>query len=232
MDKLYKRSSAWLLCAALGAAVPAAHAIDPMIVQPMYGVIGANNALNSFGKHWQRQHAHATAPRSAAVNTVIAYREPALAPATLAAAYPVAQRAQAERSLGEVLQQYHALEDRLGIPRYDLAGAVAAFVAGNYMVMRDVTVPDEDFKVLVKQLRQTVASAPEFQRASAADRQLMYEELAIVGLSMAVTHQAMQPTMDAATREKAQSAARGYLQRFLGADAERLRITAAGLSLA
>jgi hypothetical protein len=221
----------WLAIGATIVAMPIVRADNPMNYTPMFGVIGANNTMSFFGKHLYGQHRGAAGTEEKQASTVIAYHEPALAPAALAESYPPAQRDQAERSLRQVLQSYHELEDRLGVPRHDLAGAVAAYIAGNYMVLRDQTVPDEDFKAMVRQLRDIVATTPEFRSASPEDRQMLYEQLAIIGTSMAVAHQALQKKMDAATRAQAQRAARSYLERFLGVDPDRLQITRSGLTL-
>ncbi|WP_325479986.1 DUF6683 family protein [Piscinibacter sp.] len=162
-----------------------------------------------------------------------------LAPATsrgttaardLAARYPAAQRAQIERAFVDSLAAYRQIETKLGIPGNDVAGAVAAFVAGSYMAYRDVDVPDERFKRLVDQLRGVLAANRAFAQASAAEKRDTYEQLAIVGTFMAVTRLALkQQPPDAAVAANFRQAAKANLEQFLKTDADRVAIDERGL---
>ena len=147
----------------------------------------------------------------------------------LAAHYPAAQRGQAERAFVQVLDGYRQIESRFGIPRNDLAGAVAAFLAGSYMAYNDVDFPDENFKPLVSQLRRIIASNPEFQRASNAEKQEMYEQMAILGTSLALTRDALKQQPNAQIASNIRQAGKGYLEQFLKTDADRVQITSGGL---
>lgn len=149
----------------------------------------------------------------------------------LAAAYPEAARAQAEAVFRDLLRQYGNLEQRFGIPPRDLGGAIAALLAGSYMAYRGVDFPDEHFKPLVAQMQTMVASNPEFDSVSEADRQYTYDQLAALGMFMATTQMALQQRPNEALSAKMRSAAKGYLEQLLKADAQRVQITATGLSL-
>lgn len=147
----------------------------------------------------------------------------------LAARYPAAQRGQIERAFNEAFAGYHNLEAKFGIPRHDVAGAVAAFVAGNYMAYRDVDFPDEQFLPLVAQLRSVLASNPVFTRASAADKRQLYEQMAIVGTFMAVTREAFKRNPNPQAERNFRQAAQANLEQFLKTDANRLQISDSGL---
>ncbi|HEU0035603.1 MAG TPA: DUF6683 family protein [Kofleriaceae bacterium] len=155
-----------------------------------------------------------------------------IAPKLLAASYPDAARAQAERVFATLLEQYHAVETQLGIEKFDLAGALAAFIAGNYMAARDVDVSDRAFGALVTQLRGSLATAPQFRDLPAQRRQEVYERLAILGMHVVATRMALQQRPDPKLREALQRAARGYLQELARLDADRMTIDERGLVVA
>lgn len=150
-------------------------------------------------------------------------------PAKLAAHYPASQRQHVERTFSQVLDGYHQIESQFGIPRNDLAGAVAAFLVGSYMAYHDTDFPDEHFKPLVAQMRRTIAGNPEFQRASNAEKQEMYEQMAILGTSLALTRDALKQKPNAQIASNIRQAGKGYLEQFLKTDADRVQITSAGL---
>jgi hypothetical protein len=153
-------------------------------------------------------------------------------PQKLAASYPADRRAEAQRLFSTLLQKYRGeMEPKLGIPRNDLAGAVAAFLAGNYMAYRNVDFPDEYFKPLMVQMRQIITSNAAFAKASNSEKQEMYEQMAILGMLMASTQMALQQKSHPQAAASTRQAAKGYLEQFLKTDADRVRITAQGLAL-
>jgi hypothetical protein len=200
----------------------------PQVMAPM--VMG-NMATENL-RLLNEQHAKgATArPRADAISTVVPAAGTSNAPQRLAARYPSAQRPQIEHAFRESLAGYHQLEDKLGIPRNDAAGAVAAYVAGSYMAYRDVSLPDEHFKQLVEQMRTLLAGNKAFQRASNAEKREMYEQMAIIGTFMAVTRESLkrQPSQ-AQYAENVKQAAKANLEQFLKTDANRVEINDRGL---
>ncbi len=149
----------------------------------------------------------------------------------LAETYPAGQREEARRTFSELLDGYRSIEQRFDIPAGELAGAVAAFVAGSLMAYRDTGFPDASFGPLVEQMRAVLAATPELAAASPLQIQESYEQMAILGMFMATTQMALKERPDPALRVRLQAAARGYLEQFLKTDAERLQITATGLGL-
>jgi len=152
-------------------------------------------------------------------------------PERLASQYPAASRAEAERVFRELLQRYGQLEQRFGLEKGDVAGSVAAFIAGNYMAYHNSGFPDENFLPLVNQMRTVLANNPEFQQASPQARQETYEQMALVGMLMATGQMALARQPNPQALANMQSAAKGYLEQFLKTDADRLQLTAQGLSI-
>jgi hypothetical protein len=159
-----------------------------------------------------------------------AFVEPTM-PAKMATSYPSTSQMEARRVFGELLVGYAKLEQQFGIPKHDIAGSVAAFVAGSYMAYRDIDFPDEHFKPLVAQMRQIIGSNPDFAKASNAEKQEMYEQMAILGMFMATTQMALKEKPNPQIAANMRQAAKGYLEQFLKTDADRVQITAQGLVL-
>jgi hypothetical protein len=150
---------------------------------------------------------------------------------TLAGAYPPTSRAQAQRVFEELLAGYRKIEQRFQIPPRDLAGATAAFIAGSYMGYRNVDFPDASFPPLVAQMRGLLADVPGVRGASDAQKQEMYEMMAILGMFMATTQMALKQQPDPKAEAAMRQAAQGYLEQFLKTDAQRVQIGAQGVVL-
>ncbi len=148
---------------------------------------------------------------------------------SLASSYPPGQRARVEGLFKELLAGYHKIALQFGIPRNDVGGAVAAFLAGSYMAYRDVNVPEENYLALVHQMRLVLASNGEFLRTSDAQKQDLYEQMAILGTYMALTRDALKQRPDPQVARNMQRAAKGYLEQLLKTDAERVHLTRSGL---
>jgi hypothetical protein len=175
-----------------------------------------------------RPSVSATVPVSAA--TAVAPRRPS-APRLMAAAYPEARRAEVERTFVQLLGSFESIERQFGLPRYDVAAAAAAFVAGSHMGYRHTGFPDRHFSALVDQMRTLLSADAGFRHASAGAKQDMYEHLAILGMLMAGTQMSLARRPDAAAEAAMREAAQQYLEAFLKTDAERVQIGAHGLGL-
>lgn len=162
-------------------------------------------------------------------STVLQQKASPILPGKLAAEYPAHIRKEAHHTFSELLVGYTKIEQQFKIPSSDVAGAVAAFIAGSYMAYRDVDFPDERFPPLVRQIRTVIQSQPEFAKATAIQKQEMYEQMAIIGMFMATTRMALQERPNPQLTANLRQAAKGYLEQFLKADADKVRITAQGL---
>ena len=144
---------------------------------------------------------------------------------------PPAQRAPAASVFRELLVKYRALERQFGIAPRDVAGAVAAYVAGCHMAYHNAPFPDAHFKPLVKQMQRTLAANPAFARVSAPELAQVYDEMALGGMLMATAQLANQAKPDPGAVASLRKAAGQQMQQFLGAEPDRVHISAAGLSL-
>ncbi len=174
-------------------------------------------------------------PRATMTATTVGTVTPSM-PAKLAATYPATARVEVQRVFTKLLDDYRSkIEPTFAIPKNDIAGSIAAFVAGSYMAFHNADFPDENFKPLVNQIRTIISKNTEFSQATEAEKQEMYEQMAILGMYMAGTQMALkkQPDHPQAAQIKAnmRQAAKGYLEQFLKTDADRVQITANGLTL-
>lgn len=206
-----------------GAPMSSFLATSALIQQSAANTVAASARSSAKGR--------AVPAKTATGTSVFAPTSPPLAPKALAAGYPAAVRADAEKFFQQALEGYHKIESQFGLARYDMAGATAAFIAGNYSAYRQEPFPDAYFQPLVRQMRGALTSTPALSQAKASERQEMYEQLAILGTYMALTQQALARSPDPALQQRTKDAARTYLQQFLKEDPERLRITASGLEI-
>jgi hypothetical protein len=167
----------------------------------------------------------AHAPR---VNTTVPARV-AQVPKAMAAQYPARDRARMEQTFSDLLTGYAKIEKQFGLPQRDLAGAVAAFVAGSYMGYHGTDFPDRQFLPLVEQMRSIIAAEPAYAAASPAARQEMYEHLTILGMFAANAQMALKQQPNPQTAARMRQACKTYLERFLKTDADRVLITDQGL---
>ena len=150
----------------------------------------------------------------------------------LAARFPVAQRPHMEQVFRRCMDVYAQLEKKLGLPERDMAGSLAAFLVGNYMVLNDVDVPDNAFRNVARQLRDQAAMQASLRRVDAAQLRNLYEQTAMMGTFMALARrsekQNPQPP-DAAARIR--DTARANLEAVLRMPPARLSISDTGLGV-
>jgi hypothetical protein len=154
-----------------------------------------------------------------------------IAPAKLARAYPQDARTKAEQVFGQTLEAYHKIEAQFGLRRNDLAGALAAFVAGNYSAYRNEAFPDRLFKPLVQQMQGVLHSTGTLEKIGVAEKQELYENLAILGTYMAMTREALQKSPNDKVAANMKTAARGNLTQALKLDPDRMQLTEQGLAV-
>lgn len=189
-----------------------------------------NSTLNRIVDQSAKRKGAATA---AAATIVVRDRSGQSAtPARLAASYPPSSRAEAEKVFRAMLAGYGQLERQFGIPANDLAGALAAFLAGSYMAFHKSELPDANFRALVTQMRTAMQAHPQFASLGASEKRDLYEQLAILGTYMATTQLALKSSPDAAIERDMRAAGKRNLEQFLGISADRVALTGEGLVLA
>lgn len=154
----------------------------------------------------------------------------ALGPAKLAQAYPIAARPQAERMFRDLLGRHSQLMSQFGVADNDMAGALAAFIAGSYMAYHNADFPDAHFKPLIDQMRKGLNDNPDLMTAGAAARRDAFEQLAILGMMSAGTQIALRRKPDATLEANMREAGGQYLSTLLKTDPANVKITASGLS--
>lgn len=150
----------------------------------------------------------------------------------LAARFPVAQRPQMEQAFRRCMDVYAQLEKKLGLPERDMAGSLAAFLVGNYMVLNDADVSDNAFRTVARQLRDQASMQAALRRVDAAQLRNLYEQTAMMGTFMALAHKSQQQNpqpADAAAHIR--DTARANLEAVLRTDPARLSITDTGFSV-
>jgi dimeric dUTPase (all-alpha-NTP-PPase superfamily) len=153
-------------------------------------------------------------------------------PAKLALKAPVNLRAQVKVAYTNSFNLYKKLERLLGIPNDDVAGAMAAYIAGNYIAANNVNIPDATFKVLVNQMRTLLVKIPAFKNASKAAKRDLYEQMAIIGTFMTLANiELKKPPLNPALITKFRSTAKNNLKQFLGVYAVKVKITSIGLAI-
>lgn len=188
---------------------------------------------NAFGKNVSNASTHKTPTFNSlqSGSTVIAISSPPIMPAKLSAFYPAEKRAEVTKVFGEVLNMYHKIEANFGVPKYDLAAAIAAFLAGSWTAYHNQGFPDENFLPLVEQIRGIIASNPQLQKANVAEKQEMYEQMAIIGTFMAVTQQGLQQQPNSQITANMQQTAKGYLEQFLQVNVNNVVFTKEGMTI-
>lgn len=188
---------------------------------------------NAFGKSVSKTSTHET-PTFNSLNsgsTVVAISSPPIMPAKLSTFYPTEKRAEVTKVFGEVLNTYHKIEINFGIPKYDLAAAIAAFLAGSWSAYHNQAFPDENFLPLVEQIRGIIASNPQLQEANVAQKQEMYEQMAIIGTFMALTQQGLLQQPNSQITANMQQTAKGYLEKFLQVNVDNITFTREGMTI-
>lgn len=150
----------------------------------------------------------------------------------LAARFPSAQRPHMEQAFRRSMDVYTQLEKKLGLPERDMAGSLAAFLVGNYMVLNDVDVSDNAFRTVARQLRDQASMQASLRRLDAAQLRNLYEQTAMMGTFMALAHKSEQQNPqppEAAARVR--DAARANLEAVLHMAPARLSISDTGLGV-
>lgn len=150
--------------------------------------------------------------------------------AELAQAAPAAQRAKLEKIYVQLMPGYHQLERKLGWPADDVAGAMAALLAGNYMAMTGTELSDESVSAAGHQLRASESVQNLLNQLSPSDRRRLYEQCAMLGTFMALANKTAQQQPAQVVANLRQSA-RENLRVVVGNAVDTLRFTADGLQL-
>ena len=144
--------------------------------------------------------------------------------------FPQDKRAQMEKIYVQSMDVYLKVEKKMGWTPRDLAGGIAAFVVGNYMILNDTDVPDEAFDAVARQFR----AQPALQKLAASPDQDkvrdVFEQSAMIGTFMALAPMSQkQQAQSPDVQENMRKSAIESLQLVLRSDPGKLRIDTRGM---
>ena len=118
----------------------------------------------------------------------------------------------------------------LGIPTNDLSTGMAALVAGAYMAYNNVSLNDDYMKPLQKQFKEAFESVSDYDKMSDSDKKYLYDQMVILGMTLAVTQSQNQQNPNSKTTAELRKAGKEVLEGMFGVDASQIKITSSGLS--
>lgn len=165
---------------------------------------------------------------------VVARARTPMAPMRLAASQPgdVKARAQASAVYHRCLEAYRKgvrpQDNELGVD--DAGAAVAFFVAANLEALHGVKASPEVLLGVERQLIRIVRASWRWEDISVAERQFLFEQMAVLGVFVAGLWERA-PTQGQAAIANVRAIARRYLQQFLGLNPDMLALDENGLSV-
>lgn len=148
----------------------------------------------------------------------------------LAQHFPIEKRAEMQKIYVQSMDVYLQVEKKLGWTPRDMAGGLAAFLVGNYMVLKNTEVSDEEFAAVANQMRAQNKLQGVNTRAEADKVRDVFEQSAMIGAFMALAYKShqLQPQPPAAY-ENLRNAAKENLQLVLKGDPSSLHIDKNGM---
>jgi len=148
----------------------------------------------------------------------------------LAQHFPADKRAEMEKVYLQSMDIYLQVEKKMGWAPRDMAGGLAAFLVGNYMVLKNIEVPDEDFNAVARQIRAQNKLQNINDRNEADKVRDVFEQSAMIGAFMALAYKShQQQPQPPAVYENMRNAARENLQLVLKGDPSNLFIDKNGM---
>jgi hypothetical protein len=150
--------------------------------------------------------------------------------AKLASTYPAAKRQEVTAVFNEMLALYGRVEQQYGLPKNDLASAMAMFILMSHIAYSGVEQPPEVIAPLAAQLRSAMASNPQIASISNRDKQEAFEQFAIISMFTEATRLAVQQQPNPTISANLKSAGGNYLQSVFQLDPATMRFSKNGLS--
>ena len=144
--------------------------------------------------------------------------------------YPSKQRGEARTYLKQMQDSFPQVARSVGIPTNDLSSGLAAAIAGAYMAYNNVSLNDSYMKPMAKQFKEALESVTEFDKMSDSDKKYIYDQMVIIGMTLAVNQSQNQQNPNAKVTAQLRNAGKQVLEGLLGVNASEVRITASGLS--
>ena len=144
--------------------------------------------------------------------------------------YPANQREEARAYFKKIQDSFPQVAKSVGIPTNDLSTGMAALVAGAYMAYNNVSLNDDYMKPLQKQFKEAFESVPDYDRMSDSDKKYLYDQMVILGMTLAVTQSQNQQNPNPKTTAELRKGGKEVLEGMFGVDASQIKITSSGLS--
>jgi len=107
---------------------------------------------------------------------------------------------------------------------------MAALVAGAYMAYNNVSLNDDYMKPLQKQFKEAFESVSDYDKMSDSDKKYLYDQMVILGMTLAVTQSQNQQNPNPKTTAELRKGGKEVLEGMFGVDASQIKITSSGLS--
>ena len=108
---------------------------------------------------------------------------------------------------------------------------MAALVAGAYMAYNNVSLNDDYMKPLQKQFKEAFESVSDYDKMSDSDKKYLYDQMVILGMTLAVTQSQNQQNPNSKTTAELRKGGKEVLEGMFGVDASQIKITSSGLSI-
>ena len=144
--------------------------------------------------------------------------------------YPSKQRAEAKIYLKKMYDSFPQVAHSVGIPTNDLSSGMVAILAGAYMAYNNVSLNDSYMKPMAKQFKEAIESVTEFDKMSDSDKKYIYDQMVIIGMTLAVNQSQNQQNPNAKVTAQLRNAGKQVLEGLLGVSASKVKITSSGLS--
>ncbi|WP_336003908.1 DUF6683 family protein [Fusobacterium polymorphum] len=145
--------------------------------------------------------------------------------------YPANQREEARVYFKKIQDSFPQVAKSVGIPTNDLSSGMASIIAGAYMAYNNVNLNNDYMKPLQKQFKEALESVPDFDKMSDSDKKYAYDQMVILGMTLAVTQSQNQQNPNTKTTAELRKAGKEVLEGLLGVDASDVKITSSGLSI-
>ena len=145
--------------------------------------------------------------------------------------YPANQREQARTYFKSIQDSFPQVAKSVGIPTNDLSTGMAALVAGAYMAYNNVSLNDDYMKPLQKQFKEAFESVSDYDKMSDSDKKYLYDQMVILGMTLAVTQSQNQQNPNPKTTAELRKGGKEVLEGMFGVDASQIKITSSGLSI-
>ena len=143
--------------------------------------------------------------------------------------YPSKQRGKARTYLKKIQDSFPQVARSVGIPTNDLSSGMVAILAGAYMAYNNVSLNDSYMKPMAKQFKEALESVSEFDKMSDSDKKYVYDQMVIIGMTLAVNQSQNQQNPNAKVTAQLRRAGKEVLEGVLKVNASKVKITSSGL---